>query len=408
MIGAPFLTRDLPGIGGRLRARPEHFVVEEIPLREPQGAGPYLRVLVEKRRMSTPELLRRLSRALGLKRGEAHVAGNKDADAVTRQWISLPARCETRLRRLQLDDAVVLAGGLDPEPLSTGQLLGNRFSIVVSELTDPDAAARAAESILSVLVERGVPHYFGPQRFGTRGIAADIGGELLRGEYARAIDLLLCGAPDVENDPAARRFRELVGAGRLEEAFQAVPPGLGLERGLLEARLAGIDRAHLWKRIPHPDRRMFLSAWQSRIFNRIVAARLDTIDRPIPGDILIDHVRNERRVVADASTEVEAVRSFAASPTGWMPGASTERATADAGAIEEAAFLTDPVPERRFHRPLDLTLPGERRPLRVPLLDPEIAVAARDGAIRLEFDLPAGAFATAVLSEVRKQDPAPM
>jgi tRNA(Glu) U13 pseudouridine synthase TruD len=53
-------------------------------------------------------------------------------------------------------------------------------------------------------------------------------------------------------------------------------------------------------------------------------------------------------------------------------------------------------------------LPGERRPLRVPLLDPEIAVAARDGAIRLEFDLPAGAFATAVLSEVRKQDPAPM
>ena len=35
----PYATDDLPGIGGRLRAKPEHFVVEEIPLYEPQESG---------------------------------------------------------------------------------------------------------------------------------------------------------------------------------------------------------------------------------------------------------------------------------------------------------------------------------------------------------------------------------
>lgn len=407
MTGAPYLTRDLPGIGGRLRARPDHFVVEEIPLREPLGSGAFLRVLIEKRRMSTPELLRRLSRELGLKRGEAHVAGNKDSDAVTRQWVSLPARVESRLRRLELEGAVVLAGDLDPEPLATGDLLGNRFSIVVSELERPETAGRAAEEILAVLVERGVPHYFGPQRFGTRLIAADIGGALLRGESERAIELLLSGAPDVERDPNARRFRELCAAERWDDAYEAAPPGLGLERGLIAALLSGVERAHLWKRIPHADRRLFLSAWQSRIFNRIVGARLDSIDRPIRGDILVDHANGDRRVVHDPEAELDAVRTFAASPTGWMPGAEAERATDEAGAIESACFETDAVPARRFFRPLDLTLPGERRPLRVPLLEPEVAVSTRDRAIRLEFDLPRGAFATAVLAEVRKCEPAP-
>ena len=87
MAGA-YLTGSVPGTGGRLRARPEDFRVEEIPLAPPSGDGEHLHLWVEKRGVSTMEALRALCRALGASEAEAGYAGLKDANAVTRQWFS--------------------------------------------------------------------------------------------------------------------------------------------------------------------------------------------------------------------------------------------------------------------------------------------------------------------------------
>jgi len=408
MNALPFLTAELPGIGGRLRARPNHFCVEEIPLRAPKGHGEYLRVLIEKTRRSTPEVLRLLAKCLRLSPRDLHAAGNKDADATTRQWISMPARVESMLHAVRIDRVTLLDGDLDPEPLGTGELAGNRFEIAVSGLTDPELAERLATPILQVLTERGVPAFFGAQRFGTRGISADIGGAFLRGEYEAAIDLLLGGMSDLERDPAARLFRQYVSEGDLKSAFAAVPPGLGLERSLVFALSEGVAKKSLWKRIPFADRRMLLSAWQSRIFNRIVAARLDSLDRVVPGDILIDERTRELRPSGDGEVEASALRGFRVSPTGWMPGDTVAAAPSEQGAIEAAAFESDTVPRESLDRPLDLTLPGERRPLRVRLADCELGVDRAERVLWLRFRLPPGAFATTVLGEVRKIDPPPL
>ena len=85
----PFLTGNLPGIGGEIRTVPEDFQVDERPLYLPCGEGEHLYVTITKRGLSTPDLVRRLSSTLCVKAQAIGVAGLKDARAVTTQMVSL-------------------------------------------------------------------------------------------------------------------------------------------------------------------------------------------------------------------------------------------------------------------------------------------------------------------------------
>src|SRR6476661_6602477 len=51
----PYLTGDLPGIGGQIRATPEDFQVDERPLYLPCGEGEHVYVTITKRNLSTPD-----------------------------------------------------------------------------------------------------------------------------------------------------------------------------------------------------------------------------------------------------------------------------------------------------------------------------------------------------------------
>src|SRR5512145_726393 len=90
MTPLPFVTADLPGSGGRLRATPEDFRVDEVPAYLPSGAGPHLYLRIEKRGRTTRDALRALAGALGVAERDAGYAGLKDRDAVTTQWLSFP------------------------------------------------------------------------------------------------------------------------------------------------------------------------------------------------------------------------------------------------------------------------------------------------------------------------------
>ncbi|HXW00206.1 MAG TPA: tRNA pseudouridine(13) synthase TruD, partial [Anaerolineae bacterium] len=88
-MNLPYLTADLPGIGGRLKAEPEDFFVEEIPLYGPAGQGQHIYVEIEKRGLSTYVAIKMMARALNISPGAIGHAGLKDAQAVTRQTLSI-------------------------------------------------------------------------------------------------------------------------------------------------------------------------------------------------------------------------------------------------------------------------------------------------------------------------------
>jgi len=179
----PPATAGLPGTGGRIRAAPDDFRVEEVPAYLPQGSGSHLYLLVEKRDLTTRDLVAALV-AEGLQESQVGVAGLKDKSAVTVQWLSLPRRFESAAEALQaLPGVRVLERAYHRNKLGIGHLRGNRFVVTVRDVDGGGAEAeRRAREVLAALARAGVPNYFGPQRFGRFGTNAVDGLRVLRGE----------------------------------------------------------------------------------------------------------------------------------------------------------------------------------------------------------------------------------
>ena len=62
----PYLTADLPGIGGRIKVCNADFYVEEIPLYAPCGHGEHTYLTIEKEGLSTFRAINQIARALGV------------------------------------------------------------------------------------------------------------------------------------------------------------------------------------------------------------------------------------------------------------------------------------------------------------------------------------------------------
>jgi tRNA pseudouridine13 synthase len=180
--GLPFVTPELPGTGGEVRATPEDFEVEEVGAYAPSGEGPHLFVFVEKRGRNTRDVARELALALRVSERDIGVAGQKDRHALTRQFFSVPGRAPDDARSLSGEGWRVLSAALHGNKLKTGHLKGNRFRIRIRNAA-PDCLERA-RAVARALEERGFPNAFGPQRFGRDGQNAQLGRALVRGEPA--------------------------------------------------------------------------------------------------------------------------------------------------------------------------------------------------------------------------------
>ncbi len=147
-VTLPYLTHELPGTGGVLRAAPEDFVVDEEPAYAPAGQGDHVFARFEKRGLTTRDAVARISRALAVAERDVGVAGLKDRHAVTTQWISLPPPIAPEaVLALVLDDIRVLEAVRHPHKLRTGHVRANRFALRVRGAV-PDAAARGRAIVL--------------------------------------------------------------------------------------------------------------------------------------------------------------------------------------------------------------------------------------------------------------------
>ncbi|MCB2226905.1 MAG: tRNA pseudouridine(13) synthase TruD [Desulfarculaceae bacterium] len=183
----PFITPELPGTGGALKASPDHFVVEEIPLYLPEGVGGHLYLRLAREGMTTRQVADGLARLFGLQRGEVGFAGLKDKQARAVQYFSLP------LTGIAPDEAAkrvsgelgleVLEAAPHPNKLKTGHLLGNRFTLLLSGV-EP-TALEPAQAVAAALAERGVANFYGAQRFGMDGDNAIQGRAALLGRGPR-------------------------------------------------------------------------------------------------------------------------------------------------------------------------------------------------------------------------------
>jgi len=338
----PLVTADLPGSGGVVRAVPEDFRVDEVAAYVPTGAGPHVYLRVEKRGLTTRDAVRTLARALGVPERDAGFAGMKDKQAVTSQWLSFPVARDPDPASLASDGLRVLEASRHANKLRTGHLRGNVFSIRVR---GGDAArARAAAAALG---ERGLPNFFGPQRFGTEGRNAEIGRGLLAGD----------GSPEVRR---AARDRFL--------------------------------------------RRLSLSAYQSLLFNRWLAERMTDglFAAALRGDVMKKLDSGGLFTCADPEADGPRVAAFEISPAGPMFGHKLLPAAGDALAREERILAQEGISLDAFARGGG-EAEGTRRAARLGV---EVEVEPDADGYLARFMLPKGSYATVVLRELVKAEAA--
>jgi len=335
----PFLTADLPGVGGRIKVEPADFEVEEVPAYEPVGTGDHLFLWIEKTDLGAEYFIRQVARRLGIANGEVGTAGLKDRRAVTRQWVSVPATCEPAVPNLGGDGIRVLRLARHTNKLKPGHLRGNHFRILIRDAH----ASVDAEPVLSRIRAQGLPNFYGPQRFGRDGETAALGMSLLKGK-----------------------------------PVQARSPFL---------------------------RKLALSAAQSLLFNDYLGRRMaDGLLRTVlGGDVMAKWPAGGMFTVDEVPTEQARFDRRETVTAGPMFGRKTFPTKAMAAEREEA-ILTAAGLSRDSFAGFGKLVQGTRRHNLVYIDD--LSATREPSGLRLSFTLPAGSYATVLLRELTKTEPA--
>ncbi|GAB2610168.1 tRNA pseudouridine(13) synthase TruD [Novilysobacter erysipheiresistens] len=328
----------------RIRTTPEDFRVEELPGFEPSGSGEHLLLTIEKRGINTAFAARRIAEWAGVGEMAIGYAGLKDRHAVTRQRFSvhLPKKVAPDLSLLDSEDGDerlrVVDHAWHSRKLPRGALAGNRFVLVLREV---QGERKAIESRLRMIGERGVPNYFGEQRFGR-------GGDNL----GAALSMF-----------AGRRVgRE--------------------QRGML----LSAARSELFNRV---------------LGQRVAAGNWDANggDGTLDGEVwMLDGSRSVFGPEPFTETLAQRLASFDIHPTGPLWGRGGLRSSTAVQALELAALADDE--SARLRAGLEAAgLKQERRSLRLRPADLAWSWLA-DDVLELAFALPAGTYATVVLAEL--------
>ena len=326
---------------GRIRTEPEDFFVEELPAFDASGTGEHLLLTIEKRGMNTAFAARRIAAWAGVAEMAVGYAGMKDRHAVTRQRFSvqLPGREAPDIAMLESDDS-----GSGP---------GQSLRVL--------AAERHARKL---------------QRGALRGNRFVLRLREVVGERA-AIDARL-------GTLKAQGFPNYFG----EQRF-------GRGGGNLDAAM----RMFQGQRVKRDQRGMLLSAARSELFNRVLAARVadGSWDIGLPGELwMLDGSHSVFGPEPDPAALAERASAHDIHPTGPLWGRGALRTDADCRAFEEAT-LHDAADIRTGLEQAGLN--QERRALRTPARS--LAWAWGDeGTLELAFELPAGSYATSLLSAI--------
>lgn len=398
----PYLTAEIEPLEATIKGRYEDFHVEEIPAYLPCGQGDHIFFRVRKKGLSTARAIRDIARALNVAPGNIGAAGMKDARGVTVQTFSLEHADPDRIAGLELPRIEILDVSRHRNKLKTGHLRGNAFVIRLRR-TNLERIADV-QKILERLSREGVPNYYGSQRFGARGDTWEIGRALIRRDYKEAVELI-AGRAGPLDEGSVLDARRLFDEGRYQEAARAWPRGF--EEAVSVCKAMAKDKDNVEKAAFSAGKRalsLYVSAFQSELFNRVLAERIGGLGRLEDGDLAYKHENGAVFSVEDAGAEQPRCDAFEISPTGPLYGKRLKRAGGEVGEREHAVLVEQGLALADFPDSGPIKCAGGRRPLRFKPDHASARVGADDAGeyIELRFALDAGSYATTLIREICK------
>jgi len=306
MLGMEVYATKSLGIGGKIRRYIDDFVVEEIlidgsraevsPENMPLiiGEGKYLVCLLVKRNWDNLLAVREIARKLGVAYKDVHIAGIKDAKAVTAQHISIKGTTPEKAAKVKVNGLTLVPLRYQNFKISPYHLYGNKFTITIRDVSH--SITETKERIENILAEiqdlGGIPNFYGHQRFGTvRPITHLVGKEIVKGDFEKAVMTYLALPHEFEYEKARKARERLMETYNFKEALEEFPRHLKYEILMLKHLVKNPkDYIGALRKLPLQLRRLFTQAYQSYLFNRFLSERIRrniSLKEPQTGDYIV-------------------------------------------------------------------------------------------------------------------------
>ncbi len=388
-----------------IKQNPTDFRVEERTNVCPGPVGDFALYRLEKRGWTTPDALAAVRRRWRIDAHRVSYAGLKDRHAHTIQYLTIlrgPAR-----RFTQENIPLTYLGQLE-QPFRSQHIAGNCF-----DMTLRDATAAQIETALAALEEVrrfGVPNYFDDQRFGS---VADGGPfmarALIAGDAEEALSIALT-APYRFDRTAQKQEKALLRQhwGDWPRLKDLLPRSHA--RSLVDyLRVHPDDCKGAVERLRPELRGLYLSAYQSHLWNRMLARWLEAHLRPeqltmVP--LRLGAVPMHRELSDEQRTQLMQLDLPLHSARIALDDGDPRKPFFDAVLAEEG--LTQEQLKLKGFRTMFFSK-GERRALCLPAdLTAEAAADELHPGRRkltLHFELPRGGYATLIVKRITRPGP---
>jgi len=418
-VGLDCFFTESPGVGGKLKKYPEDFrVKEEIDLFE-ESEGDYSIAKVWSRNWETNRLMKKFAEELNISRGNIDFCGTKDKRAITTQWMSFKCSPD-KLEELSIKDVEIQEVFTSHRSLTIGAHKRNKFEILIRDLeVEPKKALKRVNKIgEKIKDEGGFPNWFGVQRFGTmRPVTHIVGRKILKGDFEGAVKKYVASPEKGEGESCYKARKFLDDEWNPEEALKVYPEILTFEKDILRyLKDNPEDFVSALKTLPHNLLMMFVHAYQSYLFNKMVSLRLKRnlpLNDALLGDVILPadsdglpnkdtQVEVKEQNLSKASEMVRKGKAFVSAP---LYGHKSEFSEGEQGDIERKVIEEENIEKEDFIIPeiSSISSTGTRRNIFAPVKDLEWKLKGE--ALKLDFSLNKGTYATTLLREFMKHPP---
>jgi len=422
-IGIETFFTSFKGVGGKLRTRPEDFTVKEVSnYPKEKEDGKFAVADVTAINWETNLLAREISNKLRISRQRIGFAGTKDKRAKTTRLMSFYGVSLEDLSEIKIEDVSIENAYRSDKSAKIGNLKGNSFEVVIRDINEPVNKKGLQNVVSSINEVGGFPNFFGIQRFGAiRPITHIVGKHIVKDDFEQAVMTYVANPIIEEGEDVFALRRKLQDTYDFAEALKSYPNQLNYEKAILNKLVQDPkDFVSALKELPKNLLTMFVYAYQSYLFNKILSERIKQklpLDQAVVGDIILPVRKGiiDENGILVTENNIEKINlqisKGNAYVSGVLFGSDSTFSLGKMGKIEHKIIENEKIDHRDFIIPdiPYISSTGTRRPLLAPVKDLEFKIIddilnPEKQALILNFILNKGCYATSLLREFMKAE----
>lgn len=404
-IGMEVYSTDTQGIDGSIKRAADQFLVEELldnvslDLKKTSDEHHvYPLYLLQKEGIDSSHAVKETELATGLK---FKAVGLKDAKATTKQYVSSARKRKDARDHIVTKHCALDLVGYTRRPITKGNLVGNRFTITITDFTcGNDNLTRIINALEEKIQKNHIANFYGYQRFGSsRAVTHLVGREIVKRNFKGATELFLCHAGRYDSKETIEIREACRDDSNFQQVLKIMPEQMDLERVLLQELASSNDPVKALRKLPITIRRLFVQAYQSYLFNRSLSKAIKEgydIGLARNGDVCL-HVANNNIVgIRRFDDNVTAMQLPAMPIVGYAFRENNRLSSIAKDVLEEEGIHKNDFYVKEMQ---ELSVEGGFRSM--PLLCTQFSHVL-DKSLQLEFVLYKGCYATVLLRELMK------